>query len=290
MTVFRRLCLLVCAAALCAALPCCARASVFDEDDSALRLVNREHKITRHYQPAELIQPDVPVNKKSQRENIYMRPEAARALEAMFAAAREEAEYTLLAVSGYRSFGVQSILFQNKVDSVGSRERAWRTVAPPGASEHQLGLAMDVVSDTFRRLNRAFLETDEGRWVNDNCSRFGFVIRYRAEWTEETGYAAEPWHVRYLGQAHAQALTRLNLSFEAYAAYASQWPEYVLLNADADLLYGLAADMRAGRFETVEALGDSAARDDREKRAVLERFSAYYANRTEAEDGAFAER
>ena len=43
-------------------------------------------------------------------------------------------------------------------------------------------------------------------------------------------------------------------------------------------------------FETVEALGDSAARDDREKRAVLERFSAYYANRTEAEDGAFAER
>ena len=89
-------CLFACAAAL---------ASPFD-DDGLLRLVNREEKITKNYVPADLTLPAVPTNKKDQQESIYLRQEAAEALESMFAAARE-AGYTLLAVSGYRSYGLQ---------------------------------------------------------------------------------------------------------------------------------------------------------------------------------------
>ena len=130
----------------------CAQAASFD-DDGLLRLVNREEKITKRYVPEGLVLPDVPTNKKDQAKSIYLRPEAAKALEEMFRAAREEKGYELLAVSGYRAFGLQQIMFNNKVEAVGSRERAWRTVAPAGASEHQLGLAMDILCSNYRNLN-----------------------------------------------------------------------------------------------------------------------------------------
>ena len=97
------------------------------------------------------INPDVPVNKKNQAEQIYMRPAAAKALEEMFAAAKEEKGYVLLAVSGYRSYGEQQLIFNNKVNAVGSKEAAQKKVAPAGASEHQLGLAQDVLSGYGRR-------------------------------------------------------------------------------------------------------------------------------------------
>jgi len=157
----------------------CANAASFD-DDGMLRLVNRDEKITKKYEPGDLVKPDVPTNKKSQQESIYMREEAARALEKMFQAAKDEQGYTLLAVSGYRTYGLQQVMFNNKVEAVGSKEKAWRKVAPAGASEHQLGLAMDIVCDSFRLLNSGFGETAEGQWLYANCHRFGFIVRYLA--------------------------------------------------------------------------------------------------------------
>ena len=195
----------------------CAQAASFD-DDGLLRLVNREEKITKRYVPEGLVLPDVPTNKKDQAKSIYLRPEAAKALEEMFRAAREEKGYELLAVSGYRAFGLQQIMFNNKVEAVGSRERAWRTVAPAGASEHQLGLAMDLGCKKNSYLNEAFGDTPEGQWVNENCHRFGFIIRYKKEWTEITGYAFEPWHVRYVGKEHAARIHELDIPLEYYIA------------------------------------------------------------------------
>ena len=156
-----RLALAAVLAALVMLCPCGVRADSFD-DDGLLRLINRWELMPKDYAPDDLILPEVPTNKESQKESIYMRPAAAAALEEMFAAA-EEAGYHLLAVSGYRSYGTQSLLFKNKVNSTGSVERAQKTVAPAGASEHQSGLAMDVVSSNFRYLNRLFLQTDDFR-------------------------------------------------------------------------------------------------------------------------------
>ena len=127
-------------------------AGAFDPG-GVLCLVNRDETLAKDFVPEDMVLPDVPTNKKSQRESIYMVPAAAHALEELFAAAAEDG-YNLLAVSGYRSYSTQSALFRQKVQAVGSKEAAQRRVAPAGASEHQSGLAMDVVCDTFRNLNQ----------------------------------------------------------------------------------------------------------------------------------------
>ncbi len=215
------------------------------EEGGLLYLVNREHKARAAYQPADLTVPKVATRKKDMEQRILLRPEAARALEELFAAAKREKKYVLYAVSGYRSYGIQQILFNGKVKEVG-KERAMRTVAPPGTSEHQLGLAMDVQSSNFLNLDQNFGETPEGKWVAENAHRFGFIIRYKEEWREITGYADEPWHIRYIGKAHAMAVHALNVPYEKYVEAISDLPEYVLSGATDLLLAGIARSRLAG--------------------------------------------
>ena len=178
-----------------------------------LYLVNRDHTLPSDYVPPDLIHPQV----RTTDNEITMREEAAHALEAMFAAAKEEQGLTLVAVSGYRSYGRQASIFQRKVNSVG-KKKALLLVAPPGASEHQLGLAMDLGTKKDTSLSEAFFDTPEGKWLAENCCRFGFIIRYKKEWTEITGYAYEPWHVRYVGKEHAQRIYEMNVPLETYIA------------------------------------------------------------------------
>lgn len=211
--------------------------SMLDEG-GILCLVNRENKASASYEPGDLVVPKVPTRKKNMEDKIKIREEAARALEEMFAAAKREEKHILYAVSGYRSYGIQQILFSGKVEEVG-RERAMRTVAPPGTSEHQLGLVMDIQSSNFHQLNEAFADTDEGKWVAENAHRFGFIIRYEKEWRDITGYAYEPWHLRYLGRAHAGALHALNIPYEQYYDIIKNLPEYALAGATDLLLEGL---------------------------------------------------
>ncbi|MBE5783202.1 MAG: D-alanyl-D-alanine carboxypeptidase family protein [Clostridiales bacterium] len=253
----------------------CANAASFD-DDGMLRLVNRDEKITKKYEPGDLVKPDVPTNKKSQQESIYMREEAARALEKMFQAAKDEQGYTLLAVSGYRTYGLQQVMFNNKVEAVGSKEKAWRKVAPAGASEHQLGLAMDIVCDSFRLLNSGFGETAEGQWLYANCHRFGFIVRYLAEWDDITGYAAEPWHFRYLGVQHASAVQWLHVPYETYAHQAMLLPEYVLVKGNAYLLYGIMDNALNGDGCLFEEICDAAGTTEEEQNATIEEMTAYF--------------
>jgi len=215
------------------------------DTDGILCLVNRDLKITKHYVPADLRMPEVATRKKGMEERILMREEAAQALEKMFQAAKWEAKYTLYAASGYRSYGIQQILFNGKVEAVGSRDAAQKTVAPPGTSEHQLGLAMDVQAPSLLNLNRAFGDTEEGKWVAENAHRFGFIIRYKREWTDITGYLYEPWHIRYVGVAHARAIYALDVPLETYVAAVSQLPEYVLRGGSDLLLEGLARQLMA---------------------------------------------
>lgn len=215
------------------------------DTDGILCLVNRDLKITKHYVPADLRMPEVATRKKGMEERILMREEAAQALEKMFQAAKWEAKYTLYAASGYRSYGIQQILFNGKVEAVGSRDAAQKTVAPPGTSEHQLGLAMDIQSPNQLNLNRAFGDTEEGKWVAENAQRFGFIIRYQKDWTKITGYAYEPWHIRYVGVAHAKAMHALQIPMETYIEHIASLPEYVLRGGTDYLFVGLVSDRLA---------------------------------------------
>lgn len=175
-------------------------------------LVNRDYTLSSAYEPEDLVKPQV----RSDSNAVLMREEAARALEELFAAAEEEAGLQLIAASGYRSYRTQELIYQRKIKNTGSVEKAQLLVAPPGASEHQLGLAMDVKCKSVDHLNASFGNTKEGQWLRENAHRFGFIIRYKEEWTEITGYAYEPWHIRYVGKTHAPLIYEMDIPLEEY--------------------------------------------------------------------------
>lgn len=177
----------------------------------SLYLVNRTYRLTQTYQPEDLTTPDV----RKLNSGLKLREEAAGMLVELFKAAKEEG-IALVAVSGYRSYGQQAAIFARKVQSTGSREKVQLLVAPPGASEHQLGLAVDIGRRESANLNGSFGKSREGIWLHANAHRFGFIIRYKAEWTGVTGYADEPWHIRYVGRGHAEEIFRRGVPLETY--------------------------------------------------------------------------
>ena len=179
-----------------------------------LILVNKQNKAPTV--PVTLVKPNVTPTKPSVAENIYMRPEAARALEALFAGAAEDG-ITLYATSGFRSYATQKAIFDRKAAERGE-QAANRSVAKPGYSEHQTGLAMDIEGETTlgTGLTAAFGESPEGIWVAEHCHEYGFIIRYPEDKTSITGYIYEPWHIRYVGVEAATEITQLGVTFEEY--------------------------------------------------------------------------
>ena len=175
-----------------------------------LFLQNRQWRVSRYFEP-ETVKADVPGQLQD------MRADAAAALEEMFAACRAETGVTLKAVSGYRSYQRQATIYQNKLDRVGSRAKADEYVARPGASEHQLALAMDVgqKSDDVN-LTSSFGRTKGGKWVAAHCWEYGFILRYQEGWEDVTGYAYEPWHVRYVGKENARLIHEADMPLETY--------------------------------------------------------------------------
>ena len=179
-------------------------------------LVNLENRLPYDFEPEDLIVPEVLRPKDKKERRVYLRPEAAKALEDLFAAAKEEG-YTLYAISGYRSYYEQRMLFEEKVELVGEK-RAMKIIAKQGSSEHQLGLVMDINGETTLKdgLVESFGESDEGKWVASNAYRFGFIIRYPKDKTDITGIQWEPWHLRYVGKKAAVEIYTLDTTLEEY--------------------------------------------------------------------------
>ncbi|WP_456286945.1 D-alanyl-D-alanine carboxypeptidase family protein [Microbacterium sp. JZ70] len=101
--------------------------------------------------------------------------------------------------SGYRSYGTQAGIHRYQVETLG-QEQGERLAARPGYSEHQLGLAADVVSCGGGCGSLySFAGTAQERWVRENSWRYGWIVRYESGQTGTTGYNAEPWHLRYIG-------------------------------------------------------------------------------------------
>ena len=113
------------------------------------------------------------------------------------AAASEGVE--LAAVSGYRSYESQAQLYAGYSARYG--QAAADTIsARPGHSEHQTGLAVDIAApDGTCSLQACFEDTAAGSWAAENAHRFGFIVRYPEDASSITGYAYEPWHLRFVG-------------------------------------------------------------------------------------------
>ena len=169
-------------------------AAPHNDVDGLLFLTNRQWRVSKMYRP-ELREADVPGQVRN------MRPDAAAALEEMFAACKADIGVTLRSVSGFRSYEKQTQIYNNKLSSVSnSQARADEYVARPGASEHQLGLAMDVGQAGKTNLTASFGSTAGGKWMREHCWEYGFILRYQEDWEDVTGYKYEPWHVRYVGK------------------------------------------------------------------------------------------
>ncbi|MBQ2991629.1 MAG: M15 family metallopeptidase [Clostridia bacterium] len=166
--------------------------------------------------PPTLVLPDVPPTREAIAGNIYMQPEAARALEELFAGAEEDG-IILYATSGFRSYSTQKAIFDRKKQERGER-KANASVAKPGYSEHQTGLAMDVEGHSSLGIGLVddFGETPEGKWLAQHCHEYGFIIRYPKGKTDITGYIYEPWHIRYVGMEAAAEIAALDVTFEEY--------------------------------------------------------------------------
>ncbi len=129
-------------------------------------------------------------------------------------------------LSAYRSMQRQTTNFNNKVNRVMadnpslSREEAEAiaatVVARPGTSEHQLGLAVDIIDTQLWALEEEQENLPAQKWLMENCWRYGFLLRYPKGTTDSTGIIYEPWHYRYLGVDLATEIYNSGLTVEQY--------------------------------------------------------------------------
>ena len=89
-------------------------------------------------------------------------------------------------------------------------------MAYPGTSEHNLGLAADIVAKDYQLLDDKQAETPEAVWLEENCWRYGFILRYPTDKTGETGIIFEPWHYRYVGKEAAREIMEQGICLEEY--------------------------------------------------------------------------
>lgn len=150
--------------------------------------------------------------------NVYMDKDAADAFTEMYNAAKKDG-ITLYPISGYRDYARQETNYKNRVAlwrSYGysyneAVNRTKEVILPPGTSEHNLGLAMDIGS-----LEESFSRTKAYKWLNENAADYGFILRYKSEWYDDTGIISEPWHWRFVGKENAAKIQASGLSLEKY--------------------------------------------------------------------------
>ena len=106
-----------------------------------------------------------------------------------------------------------------------AEEQAATMVALPGTSEHQLGLAVDIVDSEYQILESSQENTPVQRWLMEHCWEYGFILRYPKEKTQLTGIIYEPWHYRYVGKEAAKEIMNAGICLEEYlGAVSSQSP------------------------------------------------------------------
>ena len=128
----------------------------------------------------------------------------------------------LWVASGYRSRERQQALLdqavqENREAGMGEEEAladALKTLAMPGHSEHETGLAVD-----FNDVSPGFASTTASSWLKDHAWEYGFVQRYEGDKIGVTGVEEESWHYRYVGKDNAEEMKGLDLCLEEYVLY-----------------------------------------------------------------------
>ena len=148
-------------------------------------------------------------------EDILLEKTAAALLAECVRAAGAAGE--VVPVSGWRPRAQQQSIWNDTMEKEGEAFTK-QFVAKPGCSEHETGLAVDIVATDNQRLDDTQEQTPETIWLHENCWRFGFILRYPAGKEDVTGIDYESWHYRYVGIEAARYLTEQQLTLDEFWA------------------------------------------------------------------------
>lgn len=175
------------------------------DSDNIDTIVNKYHQLSSDYEPKDLV--------KVKYGGVTLRSEAATYFDKMCEDALKDNIY-IYGGSGYRSFSHQTRLYNNYVSTDGF-DNAERYSARPGFSEHQLGLAMDIMNKNWTFVSK---NDKEYTWLINNSYKYGFILRYPEGKEDITGYMYEEWHFRYFGLELAKKLYDSKMVYEEYIA------------------------------------------------------------------------
>lgn len=175
--------------------------SKYDKSDWRLILVNSENEMPENYE-VDLVHVE---------QAWFVDSRIVADLQAMLEDARQEGLKPIIC-SAYRSVEKQEKLFGN---SNGNKDSE-TSVNKPGHSEHNLGLAVDIVSINHQVLDSEYADTPEAIWLAENCYKYGFILRYPENASSITGVIYEPWHFRYVGKDAAKDITDSGMCFEKW--------------------------------------------------------------------------
>lgn len=184
---------------------------VFDRSDWRLVLINKQHSIPEDYSFKLAT-----ITGRMQCDERILND-----LSDMLQAARRDG-ISLDICSPYRTHDRQSMLFERKINIYMKRGMSYmeayqlssQAVTLPGNSEHEVGLALDIVCSAYTSLNEGFADTEAGKWLAENCCRYGFILRYPKGKEYVTGIEYEPWHFRYVGVEAATYITEQGITLE----------------------------------------------------------------------------
>ena len=160
-------------------------------------------------------------------KSIKLNKEALGALNEMLKDFKEaKGDNELIVISGYRDFNTQEkIHYETLLDK--GIEHTNNYVAKPDRSEHHTGLAVDLGIYHEDGTSSEYDGTGIYSWINENCYKYGFVLRYPSGKKDKTGISEEPWHFRYVGKIHAEMMNELNLCLEEYIVYLKNYSYYL---------------------------------------------------------------
>lgn len=185
--------------------------TIADKNNASPLLINKFNRVSDSFKPKNLVKIE---------GDYVATPATAQAYNDMIT---EMARYDLkiYVVSSYRDINYQTNLYRNYLKS-DSKDEVDTYSARPGYSEHHTGRALDI-SQVYNNLN-AFEGSEEAKWVYDNCYKYGFIVRYKEEQADVTGYIFEPWHITYVGKEIAGIMHDENI--ETLEEYVVKYVEH----------------------------------------------------------------
>ena len=187
---------------------------ITDAEKGNLAIINTKYPLPDSYAPT--------LSNAINGSNIQLDSRVSERYAEMYAAAKLSG-CVLTPYSGYHSYALQETNYNRKVNfyvnqgisAEEANQKASAQVLPAGCSEHNAGLAMDIVS-----ASSDFINTKEYKWLCENAHNYGFILRYPEDKTAITGMNFEPWHWRYVGTQAAKEMKEKNQCLEEYLGLA----------------------------------------------------------------------